>query len=388
MFGCGVGDIVMTLIAALKYDKGTILATDTRVVFGGIKRDGVAKIVFLSSGVGIAACGLIGATDDIVANVAKCTISPQTSSFDLAASALSDEALKWNKENSEKIDEDEDNYSFLLASASSLRKVFSRGYGEDIPQYDCMGSGSPYGEYILQNYYSGNLDEEKAKELTAYTILETSKVDPSVGDQLQIAVFSTVAPPKLLSAEETEELKLRLAPISRAFVEQQISMVEKIVDMRENINGLWKNKFDFKLFLSHEKAILQMMKPCRTGQEFTNNISAIALILDRINIGEMKKEVPAEIQGSINILGKFLTNKFGTGVSDFTSNFRDILRLRSTTFPIHKADSEFVNAVVKISGEYPPKWSNLYLKALQLFVESLSELLKLLTNPPSDLSTG
>lgn len=366
----------MTLVVGLKYDNGTILATDTRVVVGDIKRDGVAKIDFLSQDIGVASCGLTGATNDIIARTQKCSISPGASRFESAVSALSDEALKWYKENSEKIDEDDDGYSFIMASASNLKKVFLKGYGEDIKDYDCMGSGNPYGQYILHNAYIPNLNEEHATELAAYTIIETSKVDHNVCDQFDIAIFRTDGANKVLNAEEREQLKLRLAPLSRRFIEHQIKRVEEIVEYRENINALWDNKFKFKLFLPVERAILQMMKPCRNGEEFTNNIGSLALLLDQMDSKRMNEISPSEKTGAINILENFLASNSISVPTDFIANFRDIVRLRSAKFPFHKAEAEFVTAVVRVSGEYPPNWSRLYMKALDMYAENLSQLLR------------
>ena len=59
----------MTLIIAMKYKNGTILATDTRLMYGNIKRDQAAKLEILADNIGVASAGIIGATDDILKSV-------------------------------------------------------------------------------------------------------------------------------------------------------------------------------------------------------------------------------------------------------------------------------------------------------------------------------
>ncbi|MEM3905953.1 MAG: hypothetical protein QXZ17_03655 [Nitrososphaerota archaeon] len=59
----------MTLIVALKYRDGIVLATDSRVMYGPIKRDQARKLEPLTENIGIAAAGLLGAIDDILRRV-------------------------------------------------------------------------------------------------------------------------------------------------------------------------------------------------------------------------------------------------------------------------------------------------------------------------------
>jgi hypothetical protein len=350
-------------------------------MFGFTKRDMAFKIEFLTPYIGVAPSGLTGATDDILAKTRERLTSPELPSFDLVLSAISEEALKWYKANHEKLgeeEEDEDPYAFLLASAERIRKVDFKGYSEEVWDYQCEGSGDPYGEYILQNHYTKGLSEDKGKELAAYTILEASKVDPSVGDQLQLVVFRKHAKPIEVGQEETEDIKSRVAPLSRAFAEAQISTVEQIVEHRRNINALWLKRFNFRLFLPDEKAVFQIMKPCRSEEEFTNNIAAMALLIDQMDVKEMSKSITGAQRGSINHLEGFLAQNLRSSSTEFISKFRDVVRLRSTKHPIHRADSEFLEVVINLSEEYPPKWSRLYLKALNIYAESLASLLQLL----------
>ena len=64
------------------------------------------------------------------------------------------------------------------------------------------------------------------------------------------------------------------------------------------------DRFGFKLFYLNERAIFQIMRPCRNEEEFTNNIAALALLIDQLNTTEMKKVV-GEKEGSMSILETF-----------------------------------------------------------------------------------
>jgi 20S proteasome alpha/beta subunit len=364
----------MTLIIALKYKEGSVLATDSRVMYGSIKRDQARKIEPLTDDIGLATAGLVGAIDDII-RPAKDLCNSRPTTFEDVCSKLSDESLKWYKENVDKLDEDDEQSlsEFIVVSAERIRKIQEKGYSEESYDYDCVGSGSYYGEYILQNFYRGNLDVKEAKELAVYTILETSKMDPSVGQDIQMNVYPKGEKYQSTSKEEIAEIKAHQAPLSRDVMNTYTKTVESIVNLREELNNLWGAKFGFKLLSQNEKAVFQIAKLCRSETDFTNNIAALALLIDQLNLKEMENFEKKE--GSINILESFLHKEFEIFPPEILSNLRDIMIMRSKKFPTHVTDPKFVDVVVKITGKYPPNWSELYLKALDMYSGSLSKLL-------------
>ena len=115
-----------------------------------------------------------------------------------------------------------------------------RGYSEEAYDYACEGSGRAYGEYILRNFYEEDFEEEQAKELAVYTILETSKMDPSVGEDITMLVFPKDGKCKPVDKIEIDNIKERLTPLSRKVSETQMGTVENIVKKREEINNLWE----------------------------------------------------------------------------------------------------------------------------------------------------
>jgi 20S proteasome alpha/beta subunit len=89
----------MTLIVALKYKNGSILSTDTRLMYGfDIKIDQMGKIKFLTENIGVAISGLAGAADDILKS-AKDFCNSRPTSFDDVCSCLSDKSLEWFEKN-------------------------------------------------------------------------------------------------------------------------------------------------------------------------------------------------------------------------------------------------------------------------------------------------
>ena len=221
------------------------------------------------------------------------------------------------------------------------------------------------------------MEQEEAKELAVYTILETSKMDPSVGEDIQMLVFPNEEKCQKSNKEEIEDIKTRLIPISRDANEKRIKTIEQITKLRLDLNDLWKNKFGFKLQQQNEIAVIQITKLCRSESEFTDNICALALLLDQLNVEEMKK-IGTEREGSINILEDFLKGKIKDFPSEIISNCRKIRTLRSGKFPIHNTSSKFIETVVEMTGKYPPNWPELYSKALDMYRESLNDLLKCL----------
>jgi hypothetical protein len=344
-------------------------------MYGPIKRDQARKLEPLTEGIGAAAAGLLGAIDDILKAV-KEFCSSRFVSFDDVVSYLSDTNYEWYKRNSEKLGEDEGVPVFMVVSQERIKKIFEKGYSEEAYDYACEGSGRAYGEYILRNFYEENLDEEGAKELAVYTILETSKMDPSVGEDINMLVFRKEAKCVTLKREDIDNIKLRLAPLSRRSLETQNKMVEAVVEAREEINNLWERTFGFRLFRPNEKAVFQILKPCRTDEEFTNNIAALALLVDQLNIDRMRQD--KEKEGSVNILEEFLKKNVEGFDPEIVSSFRDIMALRSKRFPIHVTDTRFVETVIKMTGRYPPQWSDLWLKTLEKHKESIDKLLECL----------
>ncbi len=369
----------MTLILGLKFKGGSLIASDRRTMIGDLlMREGEAKVERLSSDIAVATAGLTGACDDILRAVKAFCSSNNATSFDSISSCVSDTTLDYYKKNKEKLEDDEEDMTiFLVGGLERIRKTMGRGYTEEVSVYDCDGTGKPYAEYILRNSYRVDLSEQEAKELAVYAISETSKIDPNVGNDMDIAVCRKESGCTFINQTEIENIRARLAPLSRTGVEEQIRVVEHLVNVRQTINEFFDSRFRFKLFNPNEKAIFQIMKPCRNEEEFTNNISALALLITQINIKEMK--LTAEKDGSINCLEEFMKSRLGKCPDETIQAFRDVMTLRSKKFPIHSTDSLFVEVVIKVTGKYPVEWAQLYSKTLSSVEHGLEKLCEFLS---------
>ncbi len=330
----------MTLIIAIKYKNGSVLASDSRVMLGELKLDKSIKLEPLTDNIGIASSGLIGAIDDIIKRCQSYVSATQSPTFEEVVSNLSDSSLSWHKSNAEKLDDDDDLPAFIVASPERIRKIMGKGYSEEEHGYACDGSGRAYGEYILNNHFREGLDGKDAKELAVYTILETSKMDPSVGGDIQLLVFPRDEKCKIIGTDEIEEIKAHQAPLSKDVMDTYTKTVKNIVNLRDNINNLWEQKYGFKVLLQNEKAVFEITKICRSEMDFTHNIEALALLVDQLNVKKMK-EISPEREGSINILEDFLTKKIKKFPPDIISNLRDIMVMRSKSFPTHTTDPKF-----------------------------------------------
>jgi hypothetical protein len=139
-------------------------------------------------------------------------------------------------------------------------------------------------------------------------------------------IFSKGGECEPVDKAEIEDIKERLVPLSRKILEAQLRTVEEIVKKRESINDIRKKKFGFKLFHPNETAIFQIMKPCRNEEEFTNNIAALALLVDQLNVEGMEKVV-GEKEGSVNILEAFLEKTLKNFLQKPSQTFETSLRL-------------------------------------------------------------
>ncbi|MDA8055716.1 MAG: hypothetical protein M0Z77_08755 [Thermoplasmatales archaeon] len=361
----------------MKYKGGTVIASDTRVMFGLIrKRDGQNKVCKVNDRLVLASAGLIGASDDILEELlGRREIS--TASFDEIVEALSNLTSAWWANNKAKFDGSETRGpDFVLASKDKIRVIYGNGYSEEIKDYCSVGSGDTYGDFILQNEYSEDLPQQDAKELAVYIITQTSKVDPTVGEGVSLALFNNngklIEPSKKEIEQITSQFHRNL--FARSTEGQK---AEKIVLLRDEINNLFSSNFGEKLFLPQEKAILKLHETCKNENEFSLLISSLDILIDEVNLDGIRKLIPGVDRNkkSIGLLNGLLQSK---GVKDYkviTDGFDKIRILRSAHFPIHKTESEFTDLVIKLVEKYPPDWSELWNRSLELYLDTLNKLL-------------
>lgn len=374
----------MTLIVAIKYKDGIILSSDRRVVFGTfLKRDLARKLEPLGKNrnFGIAGAGLMGAMDEILEGLrGQADIKDLTFQEDL--SILKELTWKWYCDNFEKFLKDDKEFpTFIFVSNERIMRVFSNGYSEEAKDYACEGSGRPYAEYILKNFYEGNLDEDEAKELAIYAIIETSRMDPNVGEDVDMLIF-TGKECGLVSEQEIDRIKSKISPLTRKVSKSFEKITDRIVNNRKNIRLLSKKLLSFELFLEDEEALWRIMKPCKTEEDFIINICALSMLIDKINVSSVRQKYGLEkVEGSINIFASFLDSEFSISEDDsrkIVGILRDIRTLRSKKAPIHQTRPELIQVIVGLGHPFPPNWATLWISLLDKFNKSLEKIMSLL----------
>jgi hypothetical protein len=150
----------------------------------------------------------------------------------------------------------------------------------------------------------------------------------------------------------------------------------KISELRQHINGYFCLGFYSNLIKENERGIAELEDTCTTDRDFVLRITNLASLIDDIdgNALALLVERKPENRDSIHLLEEFLDEKkFEKG--NIIENLRIIKRIRNTVFPIHRASKEFLRVMSEI-GEKPPfNWSAIWGKCLEIYCNSLMELL-------------
>jgi|GEM_PF-912991 len=165
--------------------------------------------------------------------------------------------------------------------------------------------------------------------------------------------------------------------IELLLLEQRLTKkVEAIVKRMREINFIFKNKFDTGWFKDNNQAILDIMKPCSSEEDFTNRILSLTTIITEVEIKKVNKFLgKKESRGSINIL-EALLNKINPDYNKkCIKNLRMIQNLRSKKYPVHVDDKKFTEALNYFGfSSFPPDWEELWETVLQKYFESLEGL--------------
>jgi hypothetical protein len=196
-------------------------------------------------------------------------------------------------------------------------------------------------------------------------------------------------PPEIIVVVKDELSKFKRPPTRKTIVRLTYTKVQQMIDdkvgeiieKRRYINQLFKSKFGINLFKDNEKVIWDIRRPCSNEDEFNNRILALALLIDQIEVEELKKKIRGIYEaGSINILEAFLKENFPNYNIKIIKNFREIITLRSKKYPVHQDDVKFINSM-KYFGvtTFPPDWEVLWEIVLEHYLESLNLLMKTLS---------
>ncbi|MDG6912604.1 MAG: hypothetical protein JRN35_05925 [Nitrososphaerota archaeon] len=376
----------MTLILALRFSNGVVLSSDRRVVTGfWMKADDENKTVRVNDKVALGAAGLTGAIDSVLEN-AMSQIGTRAPPLDEIVETFSELTFLWLDQNKKKLPaESQEGPTFVIASADAIYKVMGTGYTEKARRYAIEGSGRVFAEYIISKGYQDNMTEEEAKRLSVLTILETSRMDPAVGDKISMMVLPQGASVMDVSPGQVEDLITQVVPRNLS-AQDHFSIVQSIVSRREILNDLSRRKFGTPLLRQHERAIFETMKPCHDGETFSLSMNALGLLIDEMDAVALKKELQKagvsenEIKGlgSIGLLSKYFAVTDARLKDTIIEPLEQLRVLRSAHFPTHPTQGGFVDLVVKLVGRYPPNWRDLWLKALELYSSSIDALIRAL----------
>ena len=310
----------MTLIVAIKYKDGVVMGTDKCIVSGEaapLKRDEETKIEQISKNAAIVCAGLIGMINKLIHYLKENYRTNENASIVGIVSNIEDELWGFYQRYKRRFDEDTSSFPIaIVGEKDKIYRIFPNGYSEEFYTYVCEGSGKPYGNSILGEYYKKNMKLEEALDLAIFTILQTSKFDPYVSESMSLAWIDANGFHELDEAKiEKRKIKNVRSPHRSADVE---NIVNEIVELRRWINIEFEKKFKCKLFKEREYEVHKLRLQCLTEGDFTNLIANLGVLIESINVKDLKEKAKLEVEGgSINVLEEFLKKT--------SSNFDDLI---------------------------------------------------------------
>jgi len=368
----------MTLIVAIKYKDGVVMGTDKRIVSGGaapLKRDEERKIEPISKNTAIACAGLVGMINKLIHDLKGNYRRDENASIVDIVIDIEDELWAFYRRYKERFDGDTSSFPIaIVGEKDKIYRIFPNGYSEEFDTYVCEGSGKPYGDSILGEYYKKNMELEEALNLAIFTILQTSKFDPYVSESMSIAWIDANGFHEL-DGSEIEKRKSKI--VRNLYRSAEIeNIVNEIVELRRWINMEFEKRFKCKLFKEREYAIHKLRQQCLTEEDFTNLIAELGILIESINTKDLeeKGELKVSESGSINLFEEFLKKTSDNFDDSIIKNLRDINTLRSKKSPIHPDDSKVIDVILRWDETVPPDWESLGIKALQKYLEHLQKV--------------
>ena len=373
----------MTLIVAIKYSNGVVIGADSRTTYGEapLMREEPQKMEKLGKNTLLTGSGFGGAIDRILDNARSAISGKPTDSFEDIVNECENIIWAFYQKYKERYEADEEGPDFpmwVLATHHKILRIFTTGVPEEERYYICEGSGRPYGEYILQQRFKPDMTEGDAMQLVVYAILQTSRIDPSVGGKINVALIRSHGIENIAD-DQVDDILEDLTGAETPVERELEKIVGEIVEKRRWLNTVFKEKFGFQIFRQNEFAIARIQSGCRNESDFTDRISALSLLIDELNVSRLSKLISTRPDGSINILEAFLKEKHKDSDPAITTNLREIKALRSKKMPIHEDDPKIIQIVLKWGHKIPPNWAALWIQALQRYKDSITMLGQLLS---------
>jgi hypothetical protein len=167
-----------------------------------------------------------------------------------------------------------------------------------------------------------------------------------------------------------------------------INPLHRFAEYRNYVDINFKDKFGMRLFnpLPDDLVVgYELLRSCSCQMDFALKIAALAGIIDRIDINELKsrlKEPPKVEDGSLKILEKFLRENYVEIPTYIFSNFRTLFSIRNRMIPMHATTPELLKYLRNFGlDSYPlENWESGFQKILNIVTISMESLNSLLIN--------
>lgn len=185
----------------------------------------------------------------------------------------------------------------------------------------------------------------------------------------------------------TEDIEQEQAQILMAD-RGEIEIASRIIGMRDNINAVFSEQHNEKLFLlRNERCLLELLRPAISHEEFVYRLSGLSTLIDDVNL-ELLRSITKESdknKKSIGLIGEYIKNSGIENKERVSEILRNINRLRQG-YPTHTdGASGFLNAHQFFGLSYPITDYNLAWKKILLgYDESLSILLDIVREKRQD----
>jgi len=215
--------------------------------------------------------------------------------------------------------------------------------------------------------------------------------------QTEIQLTSTNAPnrcpfdPNRINLEFEKPIEFILSvenPVSSA---EPSSLGFKIVELRDNINAIFGEKFKGRILtIPQERSLVELFKGCKEHEDFAYRVASLSGLVTAIDSNSLKININRQEKikenglKPLNILGEFLRERYPdedkkvNSIMDVLKNFN---RLRMM-YPIHKDRANGVLAAHQFFGlDYPVSNYNIAWRLLLIkYRDTLNELFSVLKN--------
>ena len=156
-----------------------------------------------------------------------------------------------------------------------------------------------------------------------------------------------------------------------------------IVDARDFINSLMKQKYHFKLFeIQEERAIVDMYLPCEDKDTFRSRILALANLISWVNMDGVQNKLQKSLKGNgpIDYLDGFLEQYYPKYNKQIITTLRNINRL-SWGYPRHRDSAEVIRAYSTLDIPWPVSdYKIAWEKILNIYSKVLNEFLSIVNS--------